>query len=182
MDEFELPLEVPLSINNLRALSVSLTISEAHCVRLLLENGRQLESLQLDIYVRTQGCMLSNVLRSFPGPGSFPLLREFAFVLLGGYEDPDLFPAVAEIVRGHPMLEALVMICHDDGNFGFDAAIWGVIPSLIRLRVLSMSFPQDLSPRLCGRLIPRTVVALQLQDHSRLEWGINCDVSISQTE
>jgi hypothetical protein len=77
-------------------------------------------------------------------------------------DDPDLFPAVAEIVRGHPMLEALIILVDTSGNFGYDAAIWGVIPSLIRLRVLSMAVPANLPSRLCGWLIPRTVVALQL--------------------
>jgi len=141
-------------------------ISEAHSIRLLLENVQRIESLHLDISLdlKPGGSVLSNVLRSFSGLGSFPLLREFAFVVaVGGKDDPDLFPAVAEIVRGHPMLEALVMLCHGYGNLGFDAVIWGVIPSLTRLRVLSMGFPPDLLPRRCGGLVPRTVVALHLE-------------------
>ncbi|KAI0298282.1 hypothetical protein BC826DRAFT_967453 [Russula brevipes] len=172
------PQEVPLSINNLRNLTLCLAVSRAHCVRLLLENGQQLENLQLGIHLK--GCVLSNVLRSFPGPCSFPLLRKFSFTLQGAdRDDPDLFPAVAEIVRGHPTLEALMVICETSGDFGYDAAIWGVMPSLICLRVLSMDVPADLPLSLCGWLVPRTVVALRLHDTE--ESDIYCDGSISRT-
>jgi hypothetical protein len=173
------PLDAPLSINNLRDLSLSLTISRAHCVRLLLENGQQLEALQLEL--SSEGCVLSSVLRSFSRPCLFPLLRRFSFILQDADEnDPDLFPAVAEIVRGHPMLEALTIMCKDPGRFGYDAAIWGVIPSLIHLRALSMDVPRNMPSGLCGWLVPRTVVALVLALEPGLT-GINCDVSISQT-
>jgi hypothetical protein len=179
--DLERSLETPLSINNLRNLRLSLTIYSAHSVRLLLENGQQLESLQLEI--SSEGCILSSMLRSFSKPCSFPLLRKFSFILEEADRvDPDLFPAVAEIVRGHPMLEALRMACnesaYDPGSFGYDTAIWGVVPSLVHLRALSMDFPEDLPSGLCGWLVPRTVVALALK--LRSSTGINRNVSISQ--
>ncbi|KAI0298284.1 hypothetical protein BC826DRAFT_967455 [Russula brevipes] len=139
------PLDAPLSINNLSDLSLYLTISRAHCVRLLLENGQQLEGLELEL--SSEGCDADR-------------------------DDPDLFLAVAEIVRGHPMLEVLSMMCKESGRFGYDASIWGVIPSLVHLRALSMDVPENMPSGLCGWLVPRTVVALALELGST---GINYD-------
>ncbi|KAG2076306.1 hypothetical protein BDR04DRAFT_1149337 [Suillus decipiens] len=46
---------------------------------------------------------------------------------------------------------------------GFDASAWGVLPSLINLRSLCITFPSDLSPSLAGWLIPRSVRALTVE-------------------
>jgi hypothetical protein len=96
--------------------------------------------------------------------------------------DPDLFPAVAEVVRGHPMLEALSLSdrsSRDPADFGYSAAIWGVLPSLVHLRTLSMDVPEGVPSALCGWLIPRTVVALHLQVGENLGVKINIDCNVS---
>jgi len=140
-----------------------------------------LESLQLK--VASNGTAISRAFRPHSGPGTFPVLREFAFILLGDdeqeeREDPELFLAVAEVFRGHPMLEALCLSYRfgklHSNAFGYTAAIWGVLPSLVHLRTLSMDVPQDLPPALGGWLVPRTVVALEVRVHKEVAWKIAC--------
>jgi hypothetical protein len=184
----------PLVISNLRNLNLSLTITSAYHLNQLLEGGRKLESLRLELF--SNGSVISRAFRPHSGPGSFPVLREFAFVFLGvenddddnndGREDEDLdlFPAVVEVVRGHPILEALCLSyrqaegSQDLKDFGYTAATWGVLPSLVRLRTLSMDVPKDLSSALCGWLVPRTVVALDLRVPEKAAWKIDCAVSM----
>ena len=68
----------------------------------------------------------------------------------------------------------------DPGNFGYTAAIWGVLPSLVHLRTLSMDAPKDLPYTLCGWLIPRAVVALDVRIYKESSWE-GCDVRISHS-
>ena len=188
-------LDSPLTISNVRKLCLSLTITSVSCLvsclNQLLEGGQKLESLQLEILSNER--VLSGTFRQHSGPGSFPLLREFAFVFSGVEnddgddeedEDPDLFPAVAEIVRAHPMLEALCLsyregVRDDPVDFGYTAAIWGVLPTLVRLRTLSIDVLKDLSSALGGWLVPRTVVALDVRVPEDATWEIDCAVSMS---
>jgi len=48
------------------------------------------------------------------------------------------------------------------GLLGFDASVWGVLPSLTNLKGLALTFPVDLSPGLASWLIPRGVLTLTL--------------------
>ena len=189
-------MDSPLAISNLCNLFLSLTITSAYHLNQLLEGGRKLESLRLELF--SNGSVISRAFRPHSGPGSFPVLREFTFVFLGvenddddnndgGREDEDLdlFPAVVEVVRGHPILEALCLSYRQpEGSrqnlkaFGYSAAIWGVLPSLVRLRTLSMDVPKDLSSALGGWLIPRTVVALDLRVPEDASWKLDCAVSM----
>ena len=173
----------PLSISDLRNLCLNITFPSVSFLMQLLEVSQKLESLRLE--VPPGGDVLSGAFRSYSGPELFPALREFSFILWGVVgeeeeEDPDLFPAVAEVVRGHPMLETLCMSYKDGSlnheDFGYDAALWGVLPSLVHLRTLSMDVPEDLLPDLCGWLIPRTVVALEVRVTS---WEVDYAVCIS---
>ena len=175
-------------MENLRSLDLCIAISDAVCLTQLLESGQQLEILQLGF--RLDGSALSSAFRSYrshSGPGSFPKLRKFGFTLLevdtDEDEDPDLFPAVAEFVRAHTVLEALCLSCSENSkDFGYTAAIWGVLPSLAHLRTLSMNAPEDLSCALSGWLIPRTVVALDIQAPEGPFWKGSCDVRMFRTE
>jgi hypothetical protein len=179
----------PLFMDNLRSLDLCITISNAVCLTQLLESGQQLESLQL--WICLDGSAISSAFRSHhshSGPGSFPKLRKFGFTLLevdtdeDVDPDPDLFPAVAEFVRGHPMFEALSLSCKDNPeDFGYTAAIWGVLPSLVHLHTLSMDAPEDLSCALSGWLIPRAVVALSIQIPEGASWKGSSDVRIFHT-
>jgi hypothetical protein len=111
--------------------------------------------------------VLSTVFRAYAKPNSFPALRKLSFVLAGSahnFVDPDLFPAIAEFVRGYSMLDALcISNTYDLTGFGYDAAIWGVLPSLINLRTLLIDVPKDMPPALSAWLIPRSVTVLDLQ-------------------
>ena len=62
--------------------------------------------------------------------------------------------------------------------FGYTAAIWGVLPSLVHLRTLSMDLPQDLSPALGGWLVPRTVVALDVRVRKEVAGKTSVVVSV----
>ena len=176
----------PLSISDLRNLCLSIAFPSVSSLMQLLEGSQKLESLRLEVQIG--GDVLSGAFRSYSGPGLFPALREFSFIRFGPEEeegegeDPDLFPAVAAVVRGHPMLETLCLSYRDSSlnpspeDFGYLAPIWGVLPSLVHLRTLSMDVPEDLLPDLCGWLIPRTVVALELRLTS---WEVDYAVCIS---
>lgn len=149
---------------HLRNLHLTSTIYNAGFLSQILENGRQLEVLQLEV---GHGCVLSTVFRAHAGPHLLPSLRKLSFILIGApsdFTDPDLFPAVAEFVRGFRMLEALcISNTHSIEGFGYDAAVWGVLPSLLNLRTLSLDLPKDLPPALSAWLIPRSVTVLRLQ-------------------
>ena len=106
--------------------------------------------------------------RSVQGANSLPFLRHFAFSVQSiGIRtvDRDLFPAIAEFLRGRRQLKSLQLIASEQPvqrAVGFDAAIWGVLPSLEGLKGLKISYPSDLSPGLASWLIPRSVLALSL--------------------
>ncbi|KAH9993439.1 hypothetical protein BJV77DRAFT_367998 [Russula vinacea] len=155
-----------LPAGNLRNLYLTLSISSADFLSQMLAHGRQLETLRLDVDLE-YGCVLSTVFRAYAAPNSFPTLRKLSFVLTGAahnFTDPDLFPAVAEFVRGYRMLDGLcISNTYDLAGFGYDAAVWGVLPSLVNLRTLLLDVPKDLPPALSAWLIPRGVTVLDLQ-------------------
>jgi hypothetical protein len=155
-----------LPTTSLRNLFLTLTFSNAEFLSQLLVHGQELECVRLEVLLE-HGCMLSTVFRAHAKPNSFPALRKLSFILntaATGFTDRDLFPAVAEFVRAHPMLDAL---CLSNSlrlpGFGFDAAIWGILPSLSNLRTLSIDVPKDLHFALSAWLIPRGVTALELR-------------------
>jgi hypothetical protein len=155
-----------LPTGHLRNLYLTLSISSADFLSQLLLHGRQLETLRLEVDL-DHGCVLSTVFRAYAKPNSFPVLRRLSFVLTGAahnFADPDLFPAIAEFVRGYRMLDVLcISNTYDLAGFGYDAAIWGVLPSLVNLRTLLIDVPKDMPPALSAWLIPRSVTALDLQ-------------------
>ena len=174
----------PLSISNLRELCLSLTISNAYWLSQLLESGQQLETLRVNI--RFGGSEISSAFRSHAQQSSLPRLCGFSFILLDvtvhHHEDRDLFQAVAEFVRGHPMLEVLCLSYRDSPrdpeDFGYTAAIWDVLPPLIHLRALSMDTSRDLPPGPGGLLVPRSVVALDVRVPEGASWEVDCAVRI----
>ncbi|KAM6497098.1 hypothetical protein JOM56_007571 [Amanita muscaria] len=130
----------------------------------ILTHGRQLECLTLGLNVDCASS--SQVFRSMPR--ALPFLRHFAFTVHGvssRIRDLDLFPSIAEFLRGRQQLQKLCLNAYDGDVqhiVGFDAALWGVLPSLLQLRTLEISYPSDLSPGLAAWLIPRNVRALTL--------------------
>ncbi|TFK61014.1 hypothetical protein BDN72DRAFT_485629 [Pluteus cervinus] len=97
-----------------------------------------------------------------------PFLRHFSFTVhaLGRRTvDRDLFPALTEFLRDKTQLRTLGLVSYDETvqrNVGFDASVWGVLPSLTNLKGLVMSYPKDLAPGLAAWLVPRSVRALTL--------------------
>jgi len=80
--------------------------------------------------------------------------------------DRDLFPSIAEFLRGRRSMKTLQLVAHDEIEqhaTGFDASIWGVLPSLDGLKGLWMTYPGDLSPGLASWLIPRGLKSLRLE-------------------
>jgi hypothetical protein len=158
-----------LPTSSLRNLFLTLSFSNAEFLSQLFAHGQELECLRLEVHLKL-GCMLSTVFRAHANSNSFSGLRKLSFVLNdvtgSGFSDEDLFPAVADFVRGHPMLDSLCMsnvLRLQLPGFGFDAAIWGMLPSLSNLRTLSIDVPKDLHFALSAWLIPRGVTALELR-------------------
>ncbi|KAG7086398.1 hypothetical protein E1B28_002353 [Marasmius oreades] len=139
----------------------------------ILIHGRQIESLCLTVLV---DCVLSQHFRSMSS--NLPFLRHFSFSIGGGVSrrlnDRDLFPSIAEFLRGRKELRSLTLtapctpLTSSNTNAeiqrltGFDSGVWGVLPTLTELTALTISWPKDLAPGLGGWLIPRTVKALVL--------------------
>ena len=171
-----------LPTSSLRNLFLTLSFSNSEFLTQLFAHGQELESLRLEVHLEF-GCVLSTVFREHAKSNSFPALRKLSFVLnsaTGGFSDRDLFPAVAEFVREHPMLHALCMsnMLRLPG-FGFDAAIWGMLPSLSNLRKLSIDVPKDLHFALSAWLIPRGVTALELRVNRPASMPV-VDLTVSQ--
>ncbi|KAJ7579284.1 hypothetical protein C8J56DRAFT_341215 [Mycena floridula] len=129
----------------------------------ILTNGRQLESLSLSCFL---DCLPSSQFRSLAQ--SLPFLRHFSFSVYGmnrRLNDHDLFPAICDFLRNRSQLKTLSLTVPDNHiqeAVGFDAAVWGVLPSLANLKGLTMTYPKDLAPGLATWLIPRSVLSLSL--------------------
>lgn len=156
-----------LSIRNLTTIIFTGHFPAAsHAFAEILGNGRQLETF--DVSCCALEC--STASNQFRGvqPNSLPFLRHFSFSVhsIGRRTvDRDLFPAIAEFLRGRRNLRSLQLVAYDEAvqhAVGFDAAIWGVLPSLEGLKGLKITYPPDLAPGLASWLIPRTVLALRL--------------------
>ncbi|KAG5337087.1 hypothetical protein C0989_010828, partial [Termitomyces sp. Mn162] len=137
----------------------------------ILANGRQMESLSLCCSLDGVTSQQFRATHRTYGP-VLPFLRHFSFSITAVHRrvsDRDLFPAIAEFLRGRQQLRSLVLTAHDESvqrAVGFDAAVWGVLPSLVNLRNLKIAYPLDLSPGLASWLIPRTLLAFSLTlDH-----------------
>ncbi|KAG2076303.1 hypothetical protein BDR04DRAFT_1045844 [Suillus decipiens] len=129
----------------------------------ILSTGYQLESLTLTGILE---CAPSATFRLHKT--SLPFLTHFAFKIVGVHQhitDRDLVPAILEFLRDRKDLRSfhLIVPSVDHHCVGFDASAWGVLPSLINLRSLWITFPSDLSPSLAGWLIPRSVRALTME-------------------
>jgi len=157
-----------LSIRNLTSIFfMGYFPSTSHAFADILSHGRQLETFNVSCCA-LECANASTQFRSVQNANSLPFLRHFAFSVqsIGRRTvDRDLFPAIAEFLRGRRQLRSLQLVAYEEPvqhAVGFDAAIWGVLPSLEGLKGLKISYPSDLSPRLASWLIPRSVLALRL--------------------
>ncbi|KAG1769108.1 hypothetical protein EV702DRAFT_978950 [Suillus placidus] len=129
----------------------------------ILSTGHQLESLTLSGILE---CTPSATFRLYRS--SLPFLTHFALKIVSLHRhitDRDLVPAISEFLRDRKHLHSfhLIVPSADHRRIGFDASAWGVLPSLINLRSLCITYPRDLSPSLAGWLIPRSVRALTME-------------------
>ncbi|KAF4612059.1 hypothetical protein D9613_003616 [Agrocybe pediades] len=142
----------------------------------ILTHGRQLENLSLqccaletsDASSQFRSVLAQNAAAGNMNTSILPFLRHFSLVVLSVGRrtlDRDLFPAIAEFLRGRRSMRTLQLVAQDEvaqHATGFDASIWGVLPSLDGLKGLWMTYPPDLSPGLASWLIPRGLKALRL--------------------
>ncbi|KAJ7064968.1 hypothetical protein C8F01DRAFT_1209257 [Mycena amicta] len=153
-----------LSLRNLTSISFSGHFpANSTAFSDILMNGRQLDSLNLTC---TLECLPATQFRA--NPDCLPFLRHFGLTICGAARrvgSADLFPAVADFLRARSELMSLVLVVREEADqrtCGFDAAVWGVLPSLARLRAVTISYPRDLAASLAAWLIPRSVRSLTL--------------------
>ena len=128
----------------------------------ILASGHQLESLRLECILE---CIASTQFRDFPT--ALPFLHHFAFSLIGyRVNDHDLFPAISQFLQGRNALRSLQLTVPSADwalkRLGYDASVWGVLPSLSNLRSLTATLHKDVAPPVAMWLVPRTVQALSL--------------------
>ncbi|KAJ6595905.1 hypothetical protein DFH09DRAFT_1135934 [Mycena vulgaris] len=153
-----------LSLRNLTSIAFSGHFpSNSAAFTDILAHGRQLDALSLTCTIE---CLPALQFRA--NANALPFLRHFELTVCGAARRPgsaDLFPAVTDFLRARGELRTLTLVVHseaDQRTAGFDAAAWGVLPTLTGLRSLTISYPRDLAPGLAAWLIPRSVRALTL--------------------
>jgi len=152
-----------ISIRNLTHLDFLGTFpQDSTALADILNDGHQLESLRLQCVLE---CSASVQFRDYRN--SLPFLRHFAISLVGyRINDYDLFPAISEFLRGRKQLHTLQLTVpsadYAHRRLGYDANVWGVLPSLTNLKSLSATLPKDVAAAVAMWLVPRSVQALTL--------------------
>lgn len=128
----------------------------------ILRHGIQIESLRLSCSLE---CHASAQFRD--NLDGLPFLRHFAFTLHGQcVNDYDLFPAISEFLRDRDHLHCLQLIVPNadwaQRRLGYDATVWGVLPSLTGLKSLHATLPKDVAAAVAMWLVPRGVTTLSL--------------------
>ncbi|RPD68399.1 hypothetical protein L226DRAFT_617558 [Lentinus tigrinus ALCF2SS1-7] len=153
-----------ISIRNLTNLDFQgIFPADSRAFAEILSNGHQLESLRLECILE---CSASTQFREFHN--AVPFLHHFAFSLMGyRVNDQDLFPAISEFLKGRTALRSLELTVPSADwalkRLGYDATVWGVLPSLTSLRSLTATLPKDVAPPVAMWLVPRGVQSLSLQ-------------------
>ncbi|KAK7044761.1 J domain-containing protein [Favolaschia claudopus] len=153
-----------LSLRNLTSIAFSGHLPPSSpAIADILEHGRQLDTLSLTC---TFECLPAEQFRAHMG--TLPFLRHFSLTVCGAARrtgSADLFPAVSDFLRARNELKSLTLVVREEADqrtTGFDAAAWGVLPSLTQLKALTITYPRDLAAGLAAWLIPRTLRALTL--------------------
>ncbi|KAI0712715.1 hypothetical protein C8T65DRAFT_646692 [Cerioporus squamosus] len=153
-----------ISIRNLTNLDFQgIFPADSRAFAEILSNGHQLESLRLECILE---CSASAQFREFHN--ALPFLHHFAFSLMGyRVNDQDLFPAISDFLRGRTALRSLELTVPSADwalkRLGYDATVWGVLPSLTSLRSLTATLPKDVAPPVAMWLVPRGVQSLSIQ-------------------
>ncbi|KAI0087530.1 hypothetical protein BDY19DRAFT_1042317 [Irpex rosettiformis] len=136
--------------------------AESQGIGEILRSGIQLESLRLWCSLE---CHASTQFRE--NLKGLPFLRHFAFILHGQcVNDTDLFPAISEFLRDRTHLHCLQLTVPNaewaQRRLGYDATVWGVLPSLTGLKSLHATLPKDVAAAVAMWLVPRNVTTLSL--------------------
>ena len=156
------PSEV-IAVRNLTHLDFFGAFSaESQGIGEILRSGIQLESLRLWCSLE---CHASTQFRD--NLKGLPFLRHFAFILHGQcVNDNDLFPAISEFLRDRTHLHCLQLTVPNadwaQRRLGYDATVWGVLPSLTGLKSLHATLPKDVAAAVAMWLVPRSVTTLSL--------------------
>ena len=170
-----------ISIRNLTHLDFLGTFpADSPALNAILNDGHQLESLRLKCVLE---CTASVAFRD--NLNALPFLKHFSLCLLGyRVNDADLFPAISEFLRGRVDLHMLQLTVpsaeYAHKRLGYDANVWGVLPSLVNLRSLSATLPKDVAAAVAMWLVPRSVQSLTL--HSIPSNDVLGYVSVSSKE
>jgi hypothetical protein len=154
-----------LSIRNLTKIEFSgLFPVDCQTFGDILTQGRQLDTLSLGGLFK---CTPSAQFRAQRGKLCLPFLRHFAFSIHEGSTcvDGDLFPAIADFLRNRKLQTLHLTVPESEQvqrNIGFDASLWGVLPTLSNLSALVITYPRDLASSLAMWLVPRSVTSLTL--------------------
>ncbi|TCD60759.1 hypothetical protein EIP91_009552 [Steccherinum ochraceum] len=152
-----------ISIRNLTHLDFLGTFAaDSRALTDILTDGHQLESLRLKCVLE---CSASIAFRD--NLNALPFLKDFSLSLMGyRVNDSDLFPAISEFLRGRVDLHMLQLTVpsaeYAHKRLGYDANVWGVLPSLVNLRSLSATLPKDVAAAVAMWLVPRSVQSLTL--------------------
>ncbi|KAA1472475.1 hypothetical protein DENSPDRAFT_183157 [Dentipellis sp. KUC8613] len=161
-----MPSSSVLSMTGLTSLELHNIQLDAESLSQVISHSTHIEVLQLKCCLITDS-PLAPVFKA--DQSRLPSLREFVFEVShtihhAHQSDLDLFPALTHFLRNHrtiSVLRLLVPLEHAR-HYGYNAALWGVLPTLDRLRSLSIPLPKDLAPALSSWLVPRSVTALDL--------------------
>jgi hypothetical protein len=155
----------PIAMRHLSYLSIQGKLDNADALANVLRDGHQLQYL---VFRGSLHCIASAAFTACRT--GLPALTHFDFQLEtaegpnAGAHDSRLFSAVADFVRGRQQLRNLGLRCsaHLQKAVGFDASVWGVLPSLLGLTSLSITLPEDVAPGLASWLLPRELITLRI--------------------
>ena len=146
-----------LRLENLMHLNVRLHFNDLESFRDIFLATPSVESFSLSCYLEQM--VFSPVLRAMKNP--LPRVKHFAFnIHFATNTDLDLFPALAEILRGRTKLESLDLTVPDPAMrrfLGYDSSAWGLLHTLPNLTTLAMTYVDTLSAALTSWLVPRDV-------------------------
>ncbi|KAJ7681393.1 hypothetical protein B0H14DRAFT_3535765 [Mycena olivaceomarginata] len=156
-----------LSLRNLTSIAFSGHLPPSSTpIADILTHGRQLDTLSLTC---TLECLPASQFRA--ATGALPFLQHFALTVCGAVHRPgsaDLFPAVADFLRARTELQTLTLVVReetDQRTGGFDAAVWGVLPSLTHLKTFTITYLRD--PRHRARGVAAPALAAHTADRLR---------------
>jgi hypothetical protein len=146
-------LSSPIAIHNIRHLDL-LGSFDTRVFHDVLSDGGQLEFLSLNCKLH---CAPSSIFKTYCS--SLPSLKHFSFSVSDALvRDEDLFPALMAFVQKRTLLKTLRLVVEKSDvmqRVGFNASVWGVLPTLVNLTSLAISHLKEFPLSLAPWLIPK---------------------------